>query len=423
MSFFAKLFRTDPASKCARAEKLLQRGEYNEARWALEGLEGEPAEGLRAQALLGLQHLNLDEARARMLAGDRQGGEDLLALAQDFGATPAAAQAVRAAARAELERERAEAAEKAAREAVVVSEGDDPLWSLPPDDPRLRYAVLLEAWPEGLRERLVKLGGAYAQAVMLLEEGQPQAALAALLPYVDAEPAAGWDAARAALQLGKLELAAVQLQKLREGVGHQRIGNTETAVLEAQVLSRIGQGDQALSLIDGELKKGEALSLRGARASVLEALDRPAEAEREVSALIERAPKDQGLYRLLARAREAQGDRVGAANALEVCLAHTCSSPGKCGNQAFDVAAGRMLARLYLEDRAEPARVAELLEQIAQNAQGADWDDHYLTALIARNNRSAELPTMASQLEGALHPGDPRRAWVRGRLLAEGAVG
>lgn len=423
MSFFAKLFRTDPASKCARAEKLLQRGEYNEARWALEGLEGEPAEGLRAQALLGLQHLNLDEARARMLAGDRQGGEDLLALAQDFGATPAAAQAVRAAARAELERERAEAAEKAAREAVVVSEGDDPLWSLPPDDPRLRYAVLLEAWPEGLRERLVKLGGAYAQAVMLLEEGQPQAALAALLPYVDAEPAAGWDAARAALQLGKLELAAVQLQKLREGVGHQRIGNTETAVLEAQVLSRIGQGDQALSLIDGELKKGEALSLRGARASVLEALDRPAEAEREVSALIERAPKDQGLYRLLARAREAQGDRVGAANALEVCLAHTCSSPGKCGNQAFDVAAGRMLARLYLEDRAEPARVAELLEQISQNAQGTDWDDHYLTALIARNNRSAELPTMASQLEGALHPGDPRRAWVRGRLLAEGAVG
>lgn len=423
MSFFAKLFRTDPASKCARAEKLLQRGEYNEARWALEGLEGETAEGLRAQALLGLQHLNLDEARARMLAGDRQGGEDLLALAQDFGATPAAAQAVRAAARAELERERAEAAEKAAREAVVVSEGDDPLWSLPPDDPRLRYAVLLEAWPEGLRERLVKLGGAYAQAVMLLEEGQPQAALAALLPYVDAEPAAGWDAARAALQLGKLELAAVQLQKLREGVGHQRIGNTETAVLEAQVLSRIGQGDQALSLIDGELKKGEALSLRGARASVLEALDRPAEAEREVSALIERAPKDQGLYRLLARAREAQGDRVGAANALEVCLAHTCSSPGKCGNQAFDVAAGRMLARLYLEDRAEPARVAELLEQISQNAQGADWDDHYLTALIARNNRSAELPTMASQLEGALHPGDPRRAWVRGRLLAEGAAG
>lgn len=423
MSFFAKLFRTDPASKCARAEKLLQRGEYNEARWALEGLEGETAEGLRAQALLGLQHLNLDEARARMLAGDRQGGEDLLALAQDFGATPAAAQAVRAAARAELERERAEAAEKAAREAVVVSEGDDPLWSLPPDDPRLRYAVLLEAWPEGLRERLVKLGGAYAQAVMLLEEGQPQAALAALLPYVDAEPAAGWDAARAALQLGKLELAAVQLQKLREGVGHQRIGNTETAVLEAQVLSRIGQGDQALSLIDGELKKGEALSLRGARASVLEALDRPAEAEREVSALIERAPKDQGLYRLLARAREAQGDRVGAANALEVCLAHTCSSPGKCGNQAFDVAAGRMLARLYLEDRAEPARVAELLEQISQNAQGTDWDDHYLTALIARNNRSAELPTMASQLEGALHPGDPRRAWVRGRLLAEGAAG
>lgn len=423
MSFFAKLFRTDPASKCARAEKLLQRGEYNEARWEVEGVEGEAAAVLRAQALGGLQQLNLDEARARIMGGDRQGGEDLLALAQEFGASAHAAQAVRAEARAELDRERAEAAEKAAREAVIVPEGDDPLWSLPPDDPRLRYAVLLESWPEALRERLIKLGGAYAQAVMLLEEGQPQPALAALLPYVDREPAAGWDAARAALQLGQLEIAAAQLQKMREGIGHQRIGNNETAVLEAQVLARIGRGDQALGLIDGELKKGEAISLRGARASVLEALDRPAEAEREVSALIERAPKDQGLYRLLARAREAQGNRVGAATALEVSLAHTCSSPGKCGNQAFDVAAGRMLARLYLEDRAEPARVTELLEQIGESTQGSDWEDHYLTALIARNNRSAELPTMARQLEGALHRTDPRRGWVRSRLLAEVAPG
>ena len=187
------------------------------------------------------------------------------------------------------------------------------------------------------------------------------------------------------------------------------------------MLARIGRGDQALGLLNGELKKGDALSLRGARASVLEALDRPADAEREVSALIERAPKDQGLYRLLARAREAQGNRVGAAHALEVCLAHTCSSPGKCGNQAFDVAAGRMLARIYLEDRAQPARVTELLEQIGQNVQAPEWDDHYLTALIARNNDSAELPSMAAQLERALHPQDPRRGWVRGRLTAAAA--
>ena len=219
MGFFSKLFRSDPASKCARAEKLLQRGEYNEARWALDGVEGEPAEALRAQALAGLAHLNLDEARARMLSGDRQGAEELLALALDFGATPQQAQAVRAGARVELERERAEAEAKAAQLAAAATEGDDPLWSLPPDDPRLRYAVLLEAWPEAVRERLVKLGGPYAQAVMQLEDGQAQVALGALLPFVDVEPAAGWDAARAALQVGQLEVAAVQLQKLREGVG------------------------------------------------------------------------------------------------------------------------------------------------------------------------------------------------------------
>ncbi len=59
---------------------------------------------------------------------------------------------------------------------------------------------------------------------------------------------------------------------------------------------------------------------------------------------------------MLARIRVGLGKRMAAMQALEGGLNTCCSSPGKCGNQPFDVAAGRMLARLYLEDRMEPKR-------------------------------------------------------------------
>lgn len=417
MGFFARLFGTDPAAKVEKARRLLQRGEYNEARWALDGLEGAEAEGLRAEATAGLRQLNLDEALARLRLGDRAVGEELLALAQEFGATHDEVQTVRGTVRREQAEERAAAAAKAAA-ALQEEVGDDPLWSLPADDPRIAYAMALEAWPEALRARLVALGGEYAQAVMLLEGGKAAAALPLLLSFAEREPAASWDAARAAMAAGQLALAAAQLRRFAESVGHQRIGSVETAVVEAQVLARVGEGEQALGLLEGELQRGGGLALRGARASLLEALDRPAEAAKEAEALIAQAPKDQGLYRLLARAREAQGDRAGAVVALEGGLACTCGSPGKCGNQAFDVEAGRTLARLYLEDRAEPARVQELLSEVQKAGAPPSWDDHYITALIARNNGSAELPAMSQALLRALRPGDPRGRWVQERLQA-----
>ena len=416
MGFFARLFGTDPSAKLDKARRLLDRGEYNEARWAIDGLEGDEAESLRQQAHAGLRQLNLDEALARMRLGDRAVGEELLALAQEFGASAAELQAVRGTVRREQAEEKARIAEAEAAKAKAEM-GDDPLWSLPADDPRLAYALALEAWPEALRARLVALGGAYAQAVMLLESGKASEALPQLLAFAEREPAASWDSARAAMAAGQLPLAASQLRRFGAEVGHQRIGNTETAVIEAQVLARTGAGDEALTLLDAAVHSGASLAVRGARASLLEALDRPAEAAREAEALITVAPKDQGLYRLLARAREAQGDRGGAVLALEGGLACTCGSPGSCGNQAFDIEAGRTLARIYLEDRAEPARVHELLAEVGKAGAPPTWDDHYITALIARNNASTELPSMAQALLKALRPGDPRAAWVRTHLL------
>jgi hypothetical protein len=115
---------------------------------------------------------------------------------------------------------------------------------------------------------------------------------------------------------------------------------------------------------------------------------------------------------MLARTREALGDREGAVFALEASLATTCSNPGKCGQQPFDVAAGRMLTRLYLEDRRAPDRVEELLDQLARNTEKPEWDDRYLEALVARNDGNARVEEMVSALAQALPTDDRRHAWL-----------
>ena len=55
----------------------------------------------------------------------------------------------------DLAKTRAKVAEKESKKQM---HGDDPIWSLPPDDPRLQYALHLETYPVEVRERLIPLG-------------------------------------------------------------------------------------------------------------------------------------------------------------------------------------------------------------------------------------------------------------------------
>jgi tetratricopeptide (TPR) repeat protein len=276
----------------------------------------------------------------------------------------------------------------------------------------------LETWPEDLRLRLSQLGPQFAQAVMTIEDGNPAEAFEALARFTPREPAARFERARAAMQIGRLPDAAEDLAIFAQECGHQRIGNQHTAVMHAQVLVHIGQGQEALGVLATAIRADPAIDLRGARASLLEALGDLEAARDEAETLLRKAPKDQGLYRMLARTREGLGDRAGAAFALEASLATTCSNPGKCGQQPFDVAGGRMLARLYLEDRKEPARVEELLEQLARNTEKPGWEDRYLEALVARNDGNARIGEMVDALRQALPEGDPRHAWLATQFTA-----
>jgi len=414
MGFFARLFGTDPESRLAKARKFLEAGAWNDARMEVEGLDGFEAEGIRQRALRGLVELNLEEARLCLIAGDFERSKEHMDLAQQFGATADELREVRRLAREEAATRKAqaekEAAERMNRE--VESEGNDPLWSLPPGDPRLRYAMMLEGWPEGLRARLVALGPEFASAVLSLEEGDPKAAYEALGAFVDREPAAHYERARAAEVGGAPSLAAESLAAFGDKVGHQRIGTMHSAIFHAQVLSRLGRPAEAQLVIEQALKKDPDLSLQAVRAQLLLANNQPAAAEKSAEQLISVASKDMGLYKLLAMARLAQNKRPGARAALEGGLGSCCSNPGKCGSQPYDVEVGRMLARLYLEDREDPARSEALLGDLAKHVQEPEWEDRYLLALRERNRGGADARSLGEKLARELPPRDPRRGWV-----------
>jgi hypothetical protein len=112
-------------------------------------------------------------------------------------------------------------------------------------------------------------------------------------------------------------------------------------------------------------------------------------------------------------------DRPGAAGALEASLAKTCSSPGKCGNQAYDVEAARMLAILYAEDQQHPERVGELVKDIRSHAQQPAWEDGYIQGLLARNEGDLETAgRIGQEITAPLPQGDPRRGLVERNLRA-----
>ena len=290
--------------------------------------------------------------------------------------------------------------------------GDDPLWSLPPDDPRLRYALLVETYPENLRERLVALGADFARAALLTDDGQPEAAMKALEPFITKDDVARYERAKAALAADQLPAATSDLLRFGEVVGHQRIGQNHSAAMMAGALVRLGRADQALEKISPEIERArnpqDSVMMRNMEAQILFVLGRDEEADEKATALLRDSSRDMGLVKLLSRIRNRRGERVSAMAILEDGLQRCCSAPGKCGSQALDVEAVAMLAGMYLEDRIEPRRAAELLRDLKQHNSKPGWEDAYLQALVARNNGELTVDAQVSHLAQGLRPDDPR---------------
>jgi tetratricopeptide (TPR) repeat protein len=407
----AKLFPSiaGPEAKLAKARRLLESGDFSEARWLILDLEHPEAATVLAQARDGLLQANLDEARAQYSAGNRTGGEEHLVLAREFGATSEQCRDAR-----QLGRADAPAVPiKPPPPPPAPIEGGDPLWSLPPDDPRLRYAVLIEAYPEALRDRLIDLGADFAAAVLRIDDGHPKDAYTALTPFIERDEVVRYERARAALAATKLPAAASDLMRFGDVVGHQRIGATHTAVLMAQILISMGRASEALRPIEAcreaSTDSGEQHVLDAIRARLLTEMGDLDEADILATRLVRTAPRDMGVIRLLAQIRLGKGERPAAMSILEDGLNRCCSSPGRCGNQPLDVEAARTLARLYLEDRIEPKRTSDLLGQLARNVPQPTWEDRYLAALVARNEGQPHARDLVHRLTAELKENDGRR--------------
>ncbi len=299
-------------------------------------------------------------------------------------------------------------------EGEIEAEGDDDLWSLPPDDPRVRFALLLETYPEELRERLAGLGQGFAEAVVDIDDGKAEKALKRLGSFVGKEPAARFERARAAQAAGNLALAGSDLATFGETVGHMTIGGVHTGALLAQILAEQGRLPEALTAVEKALESDVgSVPLRGTRASLLEGVGRFAEADEVARNLVREVPSDMGLYKLMARCR-VQGDkRIEAMQVLESGLKTNCTT-GNCGSQGFDVDAGRLLARLYLEDQIEPRRARDLVMRVKANVQQATWFENYLDVLTARNDEEEDALDQARAL---LPPTDAPETDPRRRMV------
>lgn len=438
MGLFSWLFPSEQ-DHLARARRFLEKGDFNNARLEVAGIETEEARRIVQEAEGRLVRLNLERAQLDINAGSLDEAQARIEVATEFARglfveeLKDARRTLREARTAARTRSRGPAISAdpfGQREMGLVVEGapvpmeapspgfkGDPIFSLPPDDPRVRYALLMESYPEAIRSRSMALGAPYAEVVLALDEGDAAGAVARLGPFVERDVVARYERARAHMELGRAAAVVEDLEAFVKEFSHQRMGQLHTAILLARALVATGRAEDALSQVrQARAQEPKALDLMGMEVSLLEEMGRLPEAESLARSLLIRAPKDMGVIKMMARIRLKAGKRMEAMQVLESGLSATTCAPGKCGHQPPDVDALRMLARLYLEDRLDPPRADELLDLIASSAPQPDWMDGYLVALRARNRNEPDLERMTAALLEGLGPADPRVRLVRERL-------
>lgn len=419
-------FFPTPETRIAKARKLLAAGRPSDARVEVLELDAPEARDLLVEAETALAKANLKAAVGYGYAGDEQRVEIHLELADSFhhGGLEEEFRAARRELR-ELRAERTEGERRAKEEQDARLMSVDPLgitggpsWLDPqlkgdlldPDREEMeaRIGLIVEGYPEALREGLTRVGPPFARAVLDLEDGRPDLALQALLALPDEEPLVRWERARAAHILGDPAAAARSVRSFLSLAGrHHTMGNVHSGAFLAQLTIEAGDAAEALRILRSvrvtEPEVGGALY-----AQLLDMNGELAEAERVLTGLIRKHPTAQPLYALLSGVRLRGGHRREAMRALEASMEAVCCTPGKCGYQAPAIEVVRPLATMYLEDGIEQERALELADQAAGLVRNPTWEDAYLQALAARVTGDPQAAAMVAQLHELTPPTDPR---------------
>ncbi len=428
--------RPSPEKRLARARDLLVKGAWAEARLdALELGNLHGAADVIASAEEALARTNLAAAISWAQAGDPERVELHLDLAQRFRSTglEEAFEEARATIRDALSAKDNAAKARARAEAEQLLHVDGRFRDAHPTDEfplpegisedeadamRARLALLHESYPEPLRDGMITLGAPFVKAVLDLEDGDAEAALAALVAMPDDEPLVLHERARAAHALGDPAAAARTWRQFAEiAGGHHEIGATHTALLLAQVEAQNGQLGAALAVLEAQRATSPNFG-GGLYAAVLEGLGRLPESEGVLRGMIQSSGPHPSIYGAIARVRLRGGHRMGAMQALETCLHEAKCSGGKCGHTPPDVGIYRTLATLYLEDGQDRTRALELADTARSMTREPTWEDAYLVALAARARGEALWTDLAGRLRAITPEEDPRAARLAQHLPA-----
>ena len=173
----------------------------------------------------------------------------------------------------------------------------------------------------------------------------------------------------------------------------------------ARVLAHSGQADVALEMIQDEIQRLRRNWAQAVRVGLLEALDVLEEAESAAVTLLQKVPRQMGLYRQVAQDSRAQGRAGGSGRSVGVGVGYLLRIPRQLRNVALDVQAVRSLARLYLEDRVADERVEDLLAKLGKHVQEPSWEDGYLAATGRPQQQRSPSTGNGTQIDGRFDRG------------------
>lgn len=427
MGLFSWLFPSE-SDQIAKGQALMERGAWADARLEVLDIASATAKSIVEAAEQQLALQNLEAAISWANAGDDERIQVHLDLANQFR-KPGMDEAFRDNLRTIRDIRTGQNAEdakrkqeQAARRETIDPMGLDGSTALlrPPSGMNLteaehieleaRIGLLIENYPDALRDSVGELDADFANAVLALEDGNYAEALQGLLTQNDDHALVCWERARAAQALGDPRAAARSLRRFAElAGGHYTIGRNHTGVLLAQLTAESGDIESALRILRS-VRKEDPDQGTGLFAALLEATDELEDAETVLLAAVKKHPKALPLYSLLARVRLKGGHRVAAMTALERAMDQCACGTGKCGSVPMDAGIVRTLATLYFEDGMEPERAHELAGQAAGLVQQPGFEDAYLSALAGRARQDPGVEPLVAQLYTAVPDGDPRRS-------------
>jgi tetratricopeptide (TPR) repeat protein len=428
MGLWSWLFPT-PEQRLQAARRDLERGRFADARDAAQSLDHPDAAEVVRLAELGLCRLNMAAVESWLEAGDDAKVAQHLELAREFHQPECAEElaALRVRIRETAQERREDAARRAAVDATRSFEVDPRFHQrhavdalpLPPgvseedaEALQARLTILFESYPEALRPGMLRMGAAFSQAVIDLEDGQVDAAWDALVALPEDEPLALYERARAALALRKPAIAVDLLTRFAAlAQGHQAVGTGHSGALLARAQAEAGDLPAAIATLT-DARRADPDLAAGLYASLLEHAGRLDAAETVLRGLLKKAGNQPWIYNAIARVRVRDGRRLDAMSALERALQTCGCGPGSCGSAKPDVETYRLLATLYLEDGRDVPRALELADTARSLVEQPSWDDLYLAALASRARAEPDVARMVELLQQVTPSDHPRRAAI-----------